>query len=159
MSATTRQDEVEQHLRTAERHGYDAAASHYRDELAALEADESDEDDVDGERGTAALAEKDPKETALYAALTGQSPSPPRGSEDTDGEQVAALARQAEREGLGGAAEHYRRLAAERGVDVDDVDRDEELAALAELDDETAALAEQAEKIGLDGAAEYYRSR
>lgn len=152
MSATTTKDELEQHLRTAERNGLNGAASLYRDKLAALESKEAaDAEDDD----SAALESGDPKGSALYAALTGESP--PEASPGADDQDVAALARHAEQFGYDGAARYYRRLAAKKGVEVENLTEEE--AALADLDEDSRERAEQAEKIGFGGAAKHYRSQ
>ena len=111
--------ETEQQLKQAERANLDAAADLYRDRLEELKAEDgADADTVDAEREDAEASDTDadadadcddPAETALYAALTGEShtPTSPSGEE-------AALAK---REQKAGALQERQEIAEERDLD------------------------------------------
>lgn len=82
-------DAVRGLLATAEQHGYDGAAEHYRETLAALEADDSDGNDD-------ASADSDSSTAEDEAALSADERADLESHRD-----------QAEKLGMGGMADHY----------------------------------------------------
>ena len=177
MTQTNDIHDLKRKLKAAEKANLENAADLYRDRIAALEANNEGGDDVEGETEPEAAdeeADPDPRDSALYAALTGKPHSKGEAAL-SEGERAEALverAETAEQLHMGGAAEHYREQAAALGadVDVDPEDAPDVEVALAAADEpgaservqRAAELTEKeqlAVKRGHEGAARHYRQK